>query len=45
MEKIVYGDNLDVISEEIEFVDEDLGFGEEFYLFNNVRELRVYDVV
>lgn len=44
-EKIVYGDNLDVISEETELAEEDLGFGEELYLSNNVREPRAHDAV
>lgn len=44
-EKIVYGDNLDVISEEIELAEEDLGFGEELYLSNNVREPRAHNNV
>ncbi|XP_062619006.1 uncharacterized protein LOC134280573 [Saccostrea cucullata] len=37
-ERIVYGDDLDTITEEIELKEEDFGFGEEFYLSDIVRE-------
>ncbi|XP_061182056.1 uncharacterized protein LOC133190434 [Saccostrea echinata] len=37
-ERIIYGDDLDTITEEIELKKEDLGFGEEFYLSDIVRE-------
>lgn len=37
-ERVVYGDNLDTICEEIELTEEDFGSGEELYLTDNVKE-------